>query len=75
MEGGRNAERLILVCGATGQQGGAVARSLLERGFQVQVGGREASERDRVSVHDPASVFFMQNWEMMREQILDGTLA
>jgi uncharacterized protein YbjT (DUF2867 family) len=29
-------ERLILVCGATGKQGGAVARSLLERGFRVR---------------------------------------
>jgi uncharacterized protein YbjT (DUF2867 family) len=33
---GQNAERLILVCGATGNQGGAVARSLLDRGFQVR---------------------------------------
>ncbi len=31
----QNEERLIVVCGATGKQGGAVARSLLERGFQV----------------------------------------
>jgi uncharacterized protein YbjT (DUF2867 family) len=29
-------ERLILVCGATGKQGGAVARSLLGRGFRVR---------------------------------------
>ena len=32
----QNMERLILVCGATGKQGGAVARSLLERGFRVR---------------------------------------
>ena len=32
----QNVERLILVCGATGKQGGAVARSLLERGFRVR---------------------------------------
>ena len=32
----QNAERLILVTGATGQQGGAVARSLLDRGFRVR---------------------------------------
>jgi NAD(P)-dependent dehydrogenase (short-subunit alcohol dehydrogenase family) len=31
MEDGRNEGRLILVSGATGQQGGAVARSLLEQ--------------------------------------------
>ena len=30
----QNAERLILVTGATGKQGGAVARSLLDRGFR-----------------------------------------
>jgi uncharacterized protein YbjT (DUF2867 family) len=36
MADGQNMERLILVCGATGKQGGAVARSLLERGFQVR---------------------------------------
>lgn len=36
MSNGQNAERVILVCGATGSQGGAVARSLLDRGFQVR---------------------------------------
>ena len=32
----RNAERLVLVSGSTGNQGGAVARALLERGFPVR---------------------------------------
>jgi len=32
----QNVERLIVVCGATGKQGGAVARSLIDRGFQVR---------------------------------------
>ena len=32
----QNEERLIVVTGATGKQGGAVARSLLDRGFQVR---------------------------------------
>ena len=36
MVDGQNAQRLILVCGATGGQGGAVARSLLDRGFRVR---------------------------------------
>src|ERR671911_2947843 len=36
MPDGQNAERLILVGGASGNQGGAVARSLLDRGFQVR---------------------------------------
>ncbi len=36
MADGQNAERLILVAGATGNQGGAVARSLLNRGFRVR---------------------------------------
>jgi uncharacterized protein YbjT (DUF2867 family) len=36
MGDGQNPGRLVLVCGATGNQGGAVARSLLDRGFQVR---------------------------------------
>jgi uncharacterized protein YbjT (DUF2867 family) len=36
MTEGQNAQRPILVCGATGSQGGAVARSLLDRGFRVR---------------------------------------
>jgi uncharacterized protein YbjT (DUF2867 family) len=36
MEDGGNEGRLILVSGATGQQGGGVARSLLGRGFGVR---------------------------------------
>ena len=36
MENGRSGGRTILVSGATGQQGGAVARELLERGFGVR---------------------------------------
>lgn len=36
MADGRNAQRSILVSGATGKQGGAVAHNLLERGFRVR---------------------------------------
>src|SRR5919202_1143042 len=36
MSNEQNVERLILVTGATGKQGGAAARSLLDRGFRVR---------------------------------------
>lgn len=36
MSTGSNAERTVLVTGATGKQGGAVARELLRRGFHVR---------------------------------------
>jgi uncharacterized protein YbjT (DUF2867 family) len=170
MADGQNAERLVLVSGSTGNQGGAVARALLERGFPVRALTRDPEKpeaqaltergtevvqgdlEDRTSIDqalegvygvfsvqnfwevgydrevqqgttlaDAAKaagvqhvvyssvgsayrgtgishfdskweiekhvrqnelpytilrpVFFMQNWEMMRDQILDGTLA
>jgi uncharacterized protein YbjT (DUF2867 family) len=40
-----NSEREILVAGATGQQGGAVARSLLKRGFTVRGLSRDPSKK------------------------------
>jgi uncharacterized protein YbjT (DUF2867 family) len=170
MADGQNVERLVLVSGSTGNQGGAVARALLERGFPVRALTRDPEKpeaqaltergtevvqgdlEDRTSIDqalegvygvfsvqnfwevgydrevqqgttlaDAAKaagvqhvvyssvgsayrgtgishfdskweiekhvrqnelpytilrpVFFMQNWEMMRDQILDGTLA
>jgi len=44
MAGSGNEERVILVSGATGQQGGAVARNLLERGFAVRALTRDAEK-------------------------------
>jgi uncharacterized protein YbjT (DUF2867 family) len=41
MANGQNAERLVLVTGSTGNQGGAVASSLLDRGFAVRAFTRE----------------------------------
>jgi uncharacterized protein YbjT (DUF2867 family) len=156
MESRSNGGRVILVSGATGQQGGSVARNLLERGFAVRALTRDTEKaaakelvdlgaevvsgdlEDRASIeqfwevgvegevgqgilladaakeagvehlvyssvgsahretgiphfdskweveeHVRASgvpytvlrpVFFMQNWEMMREPVLGGTL-
>jgi uncharacterized protein YbjT (DUF2867 family) len=44
MEGGGNEGRVILVSGATGQQGGTVARNLLERGFAVRAITRDTEK-------------------------------
>ena len=44
MTEGQNAQRPILVCGATGSQGGAVARSLLERGFRIRALTRDTQK-------------------------------
>jgi uncharacterized protein YbjT (DUF2867 family) len=45
-------ERLILVCGATGKQGGAVARSLLERGFRVRALTRNPQKPEAQALAD-----------------------
>jgi uncharacterized protein YbjT (DUF2867 family) len=44
MEGGGNEGRVILVSGATGQQGGTVARNLLGRGFAVRALTRDTQK-------------------------------
>jgi uncharacterized protein YbjT (DUF2867 family) len=46
MESGGNEGRLILVSGSTGQQGGSVARSLLERGFGVRAFTRDPEKAE-----------------------------
>src|SRR5215204_4627383 len=48
----QNEERLIVVCGATGKQGGAVARSLLERGFQVRALTRNPQKQEAQALAD-----------------------
>jgi uncharacterized protein YbjT (DUF2867 family) len=52
MTAGQNAQRPILVCGATGSQGGAVARSLLDRGFRVRALTRDAQKPEARSLAD-----------------------
>ena len=44
MESMGNDKRVILVSGATGQQGGATARNLLERGFAVRALTRDTDK-------------------------------
>jgi uncharacterized protein YbjT (DUF2867 family) len=43
----QNAERLILVTGATGKQGGAVARQLLKQDFRVRAFVRNPQKNER----------------------------
>lgn len=52
MTEGQNAQRPILVCGATGSQGGAVARSLLERGFRVRALTRDSHKPEARALAD-----------------------
>lgn len=46
MADNQNVDRLILVTGATGNQGGAVARSLLDKGFKVRALTRDSEKQE-----------------------------
>jgi uncharacterized protein YbjT (DUF2867 family) len=48
----QNEERLIVVVGATGKQGGAVARSLLDRGFRVRALTRNPQKPEAQALAD-----------------------
>jgi uncharacterized protein YbjT (DUF2867 family) len=52
MEGRSNVGRVILVSGATGQQGGAVSRSLLEQGFAVRALTRDPEKAEARELAD-----------------------
>jgi uncharacterized protein YbjT (DUF2867 family) len=52
MADGQNVERLILVCGATGKQGGMVARSLLDRGYRVRALTRDPQKPEAQALAD-----------------------
>jgi len=52
MTEGQDAQRSILVCGATGSQGGAVARSLLDRGFRVRALTRDPHKPEARALAD-----------------------
>jgi uncharacterized protein YbjT (DUF2867 family) len=48
----QNEERLIVVAGSTGKQGGAVARSLLDRGFRVRALTRDPQKPEAQALAD-----------------------
>jgi len=52
MSSGANAERTIVVTGATGKQGGAVARELLRRGFRVRAITRDPSKAAALALRE-----------------------
>ncbi len=49
---GANPERTVVVTGATGKQGGAVARELLRRGFRVRAITRDPSKAAAVALRE-----------------------
>jgi uncharacterized protein YbjT (DUF2867 family) len=69
-----NAERLVLVCGATGNQGGAVARSLLDRGFQVRALTRDPQKPEAQALADQGAEVVQGDMEDRAdmERVLEG---
>jgi len=63
MTSGQNAERLILVCGATGSQGGAVARSLLDRGFRIRALTRDAQKPEAQALAEQGAEVVQRDME------------
>src|ERR687889_130420 len=74
MADGQNIERLILVCGATGKQGGAVARSLLDRGFQVRGLTRDPQKTEAQALADQGAEVVQGDMEdrSSMERALEG---
>src|SRR5918993_5488278 len=74
MEGGGDGGRVILVSGATGQQGGTVARNLLERGFAVRALTRDTGKAAARELADLGAEVFGGDLEDRAsiEQALDG---
>src|SRR5918998_2084768 len=74
MTDGQNAERLILVCGATGNQGGAVARSLLDQGFQVRALTRDLQKSEAQTLAEGGAEVVQGDMEDRSdmERVLEG---
>jgi uncharacterized protein YbjT (DUF2867 family) len=70
----QNAERLIVVAGATGKQGGAVARSLLERGIQVRALTRNPQKPEAQVLADQGAAVVQGDMEdrSSMERALEG---
>src|SRR5918993_2676376 len=77
MEDGRDEGRLILVSGATGQQGGAVARSLLGRGFGVRALTRDVEKAEARELSDLGAEVVSGDLEdhSSIERVLEGVHA
>ncbi len=74
MEGRGNGGRVILVSGATGQQGGAVARNLLKRGFAVRALTRDTGKVEAREMADLGTEVVSGDLEDRSsiERVLDG---
>ena len=75
MADNQNAERLIVVTGATGKQGGAVARSLLNRGFRIRALTRNPQKPEAQALADRGAEVVQGDMEEDRsamERALEG---
>jgi uncharacterized protein YbjT (DUF2867 family) len=70
----QNEERLIVVVGATGKQGGAVARSLLDRGFRIRALTRNPQKTEAQTLADQGAEVVQGDMEdrSSMEQALEG---
>ena len=75
MADNQNTERLIMVTGATGKQGGAVARSLLDRGFRIRALTRNPQKPEAQALADRGAEVVQGDMEEDRsamERALEG---
>jgi uncharacterized protein YbjT (DUF2867 family) len=65
---------LILVCGATGKQGGAVARSLLDRGFRVRGLTRDPQKQEAQALAEQGAEVVQGDMEdrFAMDRVLEG---
>jgi uncharacterized protein YbjT (DUF2867 family) len=75
MTDSQNVERLILVAGATGNQGGAVARSLLDRGFRVRALTRDPQKPEAQALAEQGTEVVQGDMEdrSAMDRVLEGT--